>query len=138
MSEQQQYEYMLLGRLQMDCEYFINTAPHLKHLWAGNVKDQISKMKEIYGILNDKPEWLTMEQIEQYETQMKKIQGEIEKNEAKIEQRKIQARLDYLRGEIVAERISYGEIAELESLKEHIDGDVLLLEWAGVEEPKRT
>ena len=44
-------------------------------------------------------------------------------------------RLEYLRGEIRAERISYGEIAELQSLAEHIDpGDVELLEWAGVPE----
>ena len=44
-------------------------------------------------------------------------------------------RLKYLRGEIEAERISYGEIAELESLVEFIEpGDVLLLEWAGVPE----
>lgn len=47
----------------------------------------------------------------------------------------IKARLEYLREEIEAERISYGEIAELQSLVEHIDpSDVLLLEWAGVEE----
>lgn len=47
----------------------------------------------------------------------------------------IEARLEYLRGEIEAERISYGEIAELQSLAEHIqDGDVVLLEWAGREE----
>ena len=45
------------------------------------------------------------------------------------------ARLEYLRGEIEAERISYGEIAELQSLASHIEaGDVLLLEWAGVPE----
>jgi len=49
----------------------------------------------------------------------------------------IKARLEYLRGEIEAERISYGEIAELQSLAGHIEpGDVLLLEWAGV--PERT
>lgn len=47
----------------------------------------------------------------------------------------IKARLEYLRGEIKAERISYSEIAELQSLAKHIDaGDVELLEWAGVEE----
>lgn len=51
----------------------------------------------------------------------------------------IKHRLKYLRREILAERISYGEIAELQSLKEHIDpADVLLLEWAGVEEAART
>lgn len=47
----------------------------------------------------------------------------------------IAERLRYLRGEIVAERISYGEIAELQSLTAYIDpGDMLLLEWAGVPE----
>ena len=44
-------------------------------------------------------------------------------------------RLEYLRGEIEAERISMGEIAELQGLAEYIEpGDVLLLEWAGVPE----
>jgi hypothetical protein len=47
----------------------------------------------------------------------------------------IKERLDYLRGEIEAERISYGEIVELRDLAEHIEkDDVLLLEWAGVYE----
>jgi len=47
----------------------------------------------------------------------------------------IKERLEYLRGEIEAERISYGELVELQDLSEHIeDGDVLLLEWAGVPE----
>jgi Trk K+ transport system NAD-binding subunit len=46
-----------------------------------------------------------------------------------------QERLEELRGAIQAERISYGEIAELQSLAEHIDpSDVELLEWAGVDE----
>lgn len=47
----------------------------------------------------------------------------------------VAARLEYLRGEIEAERISQGEIAELTSLAEHIDpDDVVLLQWAGVPE----
>lgn len=45
------------------------------------------------------------------------------------------ARLEYLRGEILTESISYEEIAELQSLTEYIEpGDNLLLEWAGVPE----
>jgi len=44
-------------------------------------------------------------------------------------------RLEYLCGEIEAERISYGEIAELQSLSPFIDsGDMLLREWAGLPE----
>lgn len=45
------------------------------------------------------------------------------------------ARLEYLRGEIRAERISYAELAELQGLAAFIpEGDVELLAWAGVEE----
>lgn len=44
-------------------------------------------------------------------------------------------RLEYLRGELRAERISYGELAELQSLAAFIDpDDVELLEAAGVPE----
>ena len=48
---------------------------------------------------------------------------------------KIKERLEYLRGELRAERISYGELAELADLAPHIDpSDVELLEAAGVPE----
>lgn len=44
-------------------------------------------------------------------------------------------RLEYLRGEINAERISQSELIELQDLAEHIDpSDTQLLEWAGVPE----
>lgn len=55
--------------------------------------------------------------------------------EVSLSKEEIKKRLEYLRGEIEAERISYGEIAELQSLSKYIDPtDVLLLEWAGVPE----
>ena len=67
--------YSLLSRLQMDCEYFIKTSSHVKHLWAGNVKDQIFKMKQIWlrFAMDAKPEWLSYSQIEKYEKQMNQI-----------------------------------------------------------------
>lgn len=44
----------------------------------------------------------------------------------------VKQRLEYLRGEIKAERISYEELHELQSLASHIEpGDVELLEAAG-------
>ena len=44
----------------------------------------------------------------------------------------IKKRLEYLRGEIKAERISYDEIVEIQGLRDYIDpDDVVLLEWAG-------
>jgi hypothetical protein len=46
-----------------------------------------------------------------------------------------QERLEYLRGELRAERISQGELIELQSLAKYIEpGDVELLEAAGVPE----
>jgi len=51
--------------------------------------------------------------------------------------KQIKSGLAYLRREIEAERISYGELAELQSLTRYIEpSDVLLLEWAGVPENK--
>jgi hypothetical protein len=45
----------------------------------------------------------------------------------------IRARLEYLRGELAAERVSYGELAELQSLAEYIPvGDTQLREAAGL------
>ena len=49
--------------------------------------------------------------------------------------KEIKKRLEEIRKEIRKEKISYGEIAELQGLAEYIeDNDVELLEWAGVEE----
>ena len=49
--------------------------------------------------------------------------------------KEIVKRLEYIRGEIREERISTGEICELQSLANYIEpGDVELLEWAGVPE----
>jgi len=54
---------------------------------------------------------------------------------AKIEASRIPQRLEYLRSQIQAERISYAEIAELQDLAKHIaKDDVELLQWAGVPE----
>jgi hypothetical protein len=47
----------------------------------------------------------------------------------------IQARLNRIRHSIEQENVSYGELVELESLKDHIhEGDLELLQWAGVPE----
>ena len=49
--------------------------------------------------------------------------------------KEIKNRLEEIRKEIKKEKISYGEIAELQGLKDYIDpNDVELLQWAGVEE----
>ena len=63
--------YFLLSRLKADCEYFLGAGGRAeKHLWAGNVREQIAKMRELYAALPEKPEWLTQEDIERYAQRM--------------------------------------------------------------------
>ncbi|QST02485.1 hypothetical protein IMZ31_23840 (plasmid) [Pontibacillus sp. ALD_SL1] len=67
------FNYSLLSRLKMDCDYYLgNGGRHPKHLWAGNEQDQIQKMKELHNSFSHdkKPEWLTYEEILQYEDAM--------------------------------------------------------------------
>jgi len=68
LNEDARANYMLLGRLQSDCEYFLKY-PHKKHLWSGNVVDQIKKMKELLKLVKE-PEWLSLKQVKQYEKDM--------------------------------------------------------------------
>lgn len=62
------FNYQLLGRLQQDCEYYLGAgARNKKHLWALDEAEQIQKMKELYAGLPEKPEWITLADIERYE-----------------------------------------------------------------------
>lgn len=73
-SNPHRHTYMMLSRLQSDCEYFLNHGGRSeKNLWALSVDAQIEEMKNLWNSLPEdgKPEWLTMEQIEEYEKQMK-------------------------------------------------------------------
>ena len=67
----QQFNYMLLGRLQADCEYYSgNGLRNKKHLWAKDEQEQVNKMRELYNSLNTKPEWISMTDIDNYEIAM--------------------------------------------------------------------
>ena len=72
-SEINEYRYSLLSRLKMDCDYYLGASNGYEgHLWAKTVEAQIEEMKRLYnGFSEDKkPEWLTMEDILEYETKM--------------------------------------------------------------------
>lgn len=74
-TEAERRDYMMLGRLQMDCDYYLGYGNRFTgHLWAKNEVKQIEEMKKIYNRFTDdkKPEWLTMENILEYESQMTK------------------------------------------------------------------
>lgn len=67
------FKYQMLDRLRCDCNYFLGNGNRSEnHLWSGNVAAHIADMKALYDSFPDgeTPEWLTMEQIEEYEKQM--------------------------------------------------------------------
>lgn len=65
------YPYQMLSRLKSDCDYYLGAGNRAdKHLWALNPEDQIAYMKAIYDRLEEKPDWLTLDQINDYEKQM--------------------------------------------------------------------
>lgn len=72
-TREEKFLYQMLGRLKMDCDYFLgNGCGYEKHLWAGNVNDQIKEMRRLYALLEEgkKPEWLTSDDISSYEKLM--------------------------------------------------------------------
>ena len=63
----------MLGRLQSDCEYAIKTARSIAHLWGITIESHIAEMRKIYQKLRVKPEWLSLEDIDYYERELKKL-----------------------------------------------------------------
>lgn len=76
-----EYKYMLLDRLKQDCEYFLgNGNGNAEHsLWAKDIDEQIEKMKEIYNSFSEeeKPDWITLEDINNYEKRMKEYNKDV-------------------------------------------------------------
>ena len=73
MNEDTDYDRQLLGRLISDCKYFLgNGNGSEKHLWAGSVKDQIAKMRELYNSLSKgkKSVGITLADIDAFEEEM--------------------------------------------------------------------
>lgn len=67
------FRYMLLSRLQSDCDYYLHYGGrHPKVLWAGDETRQIEFMTRLHDSFDadEKPEWLTMEQIRNYAVEM--------------------------------------------------------------------
>lgn len=71
LNEKPEFGYMLLGRLENDVKYYLGFGNrHPKHLWGTTTEKHIAYMKLIYDNLSQKPEWLSLEQIEKYAAEM--------------------------------------------------------------------
>jgi len=72
-TKEEKFNYQMLGRLQMDCKYYLgNGGKCKKYLWALDENEQIEEMKKLYNSFKDdkKPEWITYEKILEYEKLM--------------------------------------------------------------------
>jgi hypothetical protein len=61
----------MLNRLQTDCDYYLGCGGRSKkNLHQLDETEQIREMLKIYNQLDEKPKWLTLEQIKEYAEKM--------------------------------------------------------------------
>ena len=67
-----EFQYKMLDRMRSDCEYYLGFGNRsTKYLWGKSVEKHIEAMRRIWNELKEKPAWLSMEQIDEYEEKMK-------------------------------------------------------------------
>lgn len=69
------FRYMMLDRLRQDCNYSLNYCDGSENvLWAKDKKSQIENMKAIWKTFepDDTPEWLTWDDILEFERRLMK------------------------------------------------------------------
>lgn len=71
--KEKSFQYMMLDRLRSDCDYYLGYGHRYPGaLYCEDEKEHIEHMKKIWLSFakDEKPEWLTWEQIENYEKEM--------------------------------------------------------------------
>lgn len=78
------FKYQLLSRMKSDCNYYLGYGNRNKNvLWSGSEEQQIIDMKSLLNSFDrpNKPEWLTIIDIWEYEI---KMTNKISMKEAKL------------------------------------------------------
>lgn len=76
-----EFDYMLLGRLRMDCNYYVSRGGCSNNsLWA-DIDTILEKMESILKSFSasEKPEWLTEDEFEELKNRVKETQRDYEK-----------------------------------------------------------
>lgn len=71
--QKKRFDYMMLDRWRSDCDYYLGYGNrNVSRLCADTPKEHIEAMKKLWLSFgeDEKPEWLTWEQILEYEKQM--------------------------------------------------------------------
>lgn len=61
-----------MGRLQLDCGRFLSTH-FLRDLYYHDPKRHAEEMRKLYNSMSKKPDWITLEDIDDYEKLMLNI-----------------------------------------------------------------
>lgn len=67
------YKYMLLYCMKEDCNSYLGSGKRkAKYLWSADEAEHIANMKALWNSFpeGEKPEWLSMEEIERFEKEM--------------------------------------------------------------------
>jgi hypothetical protein len=68
----QKHIYMMLDMMRSRVKYFLGWGKgNRNELKEGSIEEHITEMKRLWDSLIEKPEWLTMEEIEDYHQQMR-------------------------------------------------------------------
>lgn len=70
LSDPPKFRYMILDRMCSDCKYAINWGD-FHNMWMSDRESQIEVMKALYNSLPEKPEWISMSEIDTLDRQMK-------------------------------------------------------------------
>lgn len=67
--DKNEFQYRLLSRMQSDCEYYLGYGNKNPRILSDNPQGHLNRMKELWSDLpiDGKPEWLTWNQILEYE-----------------------------------------------------------------------
>ena len=68
-----EHDYRMLSRYKADCDYFLgNGNGYERHLYYGSVEEHCSQMQKLYDSFSEdeKPEWLSAEDIQKYKVEM--------------------------------------------------------------------
>ena len=71
--DENEFSYMMLDRMRSDCDYYLGYGNrNKKNLCYYDEQQHIDEMKKLWNVFpdNKKPEWLTYEEILQYEKDM--------------------------------------------------------------------
>lgn len=70
----QRHTYAMLAMMRSKVEYFLGWGKgHLRHLSGESVDQHIKEMKDYWNSLKEKPDWLTMDQIDDYAERMREV-----------------------------------------------------------------